>query len=136
MGKKNKKKYYAIKKGKGVTNIIVTDWKVCSELVLGYNASYKSFLTEDEAKNYLGNEDNNLFKEQTTMNLSTTNKEKLIISKVKEKSQKIEKVKREYTKKISVNIPKNVYFDFQNKCIEMELDKDKIIKNMILEWLY
>ena len=42
--KKNKKKYYAIKDGIGVSNIIVDTWDACSKLVLGYNSVYKSFL--------------------------------------------------------------------------------------------
>ena len=59
MGKNNKKKkskpkkFYAIKEEIGVKDIIVRSWDECSKLVLGYNAVYKSFLTEDEAKNYL-----------------------------------------------------------------------------------
>ena len=47
------KKWYAIKEGKGVKDKIVTSWKECSELVLGYNSIYKSFKTEEEAKRYL-----------------------------------------------------------------------------------
>ena len=59
MGKNNKKKkskpkkFYAIKEGIGVKDIIVRSWDECSKLVLGYNAVYKSFLPEDEAKKYL-----------------------------------------------------------------------------------
>lgn len=44
--KKNiKKKYYAIKEGKGVKDKIVTTWTECKELVLCYPAVYKSFKT-------------------------------------------------------------------------------------------
>ena len=51
MNKKNK--FYAIKKGKGVKDKIVTDWDECKKYVLGYPAVYKVFATEDEAKEYL-----------------------------------------------------------------------------------
>ena len=46
-------KWYAIKDGKNVKNIIVTSWDECKVLVLGRNSIYKSFLSEEEAKRYL-----------------------------------------------------------------------------------
>ncbi|CAG9702350.1 RNase H1/viroplasmin domain-containing protein [Clostridium neonatale] len=42
----SKIKYYAIKKGNGVTNKIVETWEECKVLVLGYPAIYKSFKTK------------------------------------------------------------------------------------------
>ena len=51
--KKKKTKYYAIKEGKGVKDLIVNTWEECSKLVLGYNSVYKSFLTKEEAERYL-----------------------------------------------------------------------------------
>lgn len=57
---KPKVKYYAIKKGK--TTGIFTDWNQCKEYVIGYKeAIYKSFTTQQEAKNYLfdNNQNNN-----------------------------------------------------------------------------
>ena len=56
MSKKGKK-FYAIKEGKGVENVIVDTWDECSELVLGYHSTYKSFKTLDEANAYLNIED-------------------------------------------------------------------------------
>lgn len=48
MGKKKAKiKFYVIKEGIGVKDIIVTSWDECSKFVLGYNSVYKSFLTEE-----------------------------------------------------------------------------------------
>ena len=47
------KKYYAIKEGKGVENIIVRTWTECKELVHGYNAVYKSFTNLEDANKYL-----------------------------------------------------------------------------------
>lgn len=50
-----KKKWYAIKDGKGVKDIIFTSWTECEKVVKGYPAIYKSFRSEEEAKNYLDN---------------------------------------------------------------------------------
>ena len=50
-----KKRFYAIKKGKGNTkNKIVETWSECKDLVLGYPAEYKGFATKEEAEIYLG----------------------------------------------------------------------------------
>ena len=50
-----KKRFYAIKKGKGDTkNKIVETWSECKDLVLGYPAEYKGFATKEEAEIYLG----------------------------------------------------------------------------------
>lgn len=47
------KKFYAVRSGK-TTGVFLT-WDACKEAVNGYpGAEYKSFKTEDEAKNYLG----------------------------------------------------------------------------------
>jgi len=40
LGKKTK--FYAIKEGDGVNNLIVKTWNGCSKLVLEYNLVYKS----------------------------------------------------------------------------------------------
>ncbi len=53
MVKKKAKKWYAIKNGKGVQNKILTSWTECEKLVKGYPAIYKSFKSEEEAKQYL-----------------------------------------------------------------------------------
>lgn len=51
-----KKKFYAIRTIDGETvNEILTDWTTCEKRVKGHNAQYKSFTTEEEAKEYLGN---------------------------------------------------------------------------------
>lgn len=116
--KKKKTKYYAIKEGKGVKDLIVETWEECSKLVLGYNSVYKSFKTKEEAKSYLKSVD---------------------VSKVKEKAIKgmeANKIKKATTKTINVKIDKDLYDDFLEKCSKLELTKEKIIKEMIEEWLY
>ena len=45
MAKKKANKFYALKEGNGVSNLIVNTWYECSKLVLGYNSVYKSFKT-------------------------------------------------------------------------------------------
>lgn len=50
-----KKKVYAVRKGK--TTGLFYSWNECEKAVNGYpGAEFKSFLTEEEAKKYLGNE--------------------------------------------------------------------------------
>ncbi len=51
--KEKQNKYYAIKEGKGVENLIVRTWTECKELVHGYNAVYKSFNNLEDAKKYM-----------------------------------------------------------------------------------
>lgn len=118
MGKKKAKvKFYAIKEGIGVKDIIVTSWTECSKLVLGYNAVYKSFLTEEEAKNYLKNVD---------------------VAKVKEQAKKgmeERKIKKETTRAFTIRLPKKIYNDFEEKCSSMNLDKVKAICLLIDEWV-
>ena len=49
-------KYYAIRQIQGQAyNKILTSWDECKDLVNGKPAEYKSFKTEQEAKDYLGN---------------------------------------------------------------------------------
>lgn len=116
MGKK-KAKFYAIKDGIGVKDIIVTSWDECSKLVLGYNSVYKSFRTEEEAKKYLGVVEVEKVKEQTKKNIAK------------------KKIKNETTRSLTIRLPKEIYNDFEDKCSSMNLDTDKIIFMLIEEWL-
>ena len=118
MGKKKvKSKFYAIKDGIGVKDIIVTSWDECSKLVLGYNAVYKSFRTEEEAKKYLGSVDVEKVKEQA------------------KKGMEDRKIKKETTRSLSIRLPKEMYNDFEEKCSSLNLDKDKAIFMLLDEWL-
>lgn len=51
-------KFYAIKVGKGVNNIIVKSWWKCQKYVLDFPSIYESFKTEKNAKKYLEKMDN------------------------------------------------------------------------------
>lgn len=115
--KKSKVKFYAIKDGIGVKDIIVTSWSECSKLVLGYNAVYKSFLTEEEAKKYLGDVDVKLVKEQA------------------KKGMEQKKIKKETTRSLTIRLPKEMYKDFEEKCSSMNLDPDKAIFMLVDEWI-
>ena len=118
MGKKKaKSKFYAIKDGIGVKDIIVTSWDECSKLVLGYNAVYKSFRTEEEAKKYLGSVDVEKVKEQA------------------KKGMEDRKIKKETIRSLSIRLPKEMYNDFEEKCSSLNLDKDKAIFMLLDEWL-
>ena len=118
MGKKKAKvKFYAIKDGIGVKDIIVTSWNECSKLVLGYNAVYKSFTNEEDAKKYLNN---------------------VNIIQIKEKAKKgmeEKRVKKETTRSLTIRLPKEIYKDFEEKCSSMNLDPDKAIFMLVDEWL-
>lgn len=116
-----KKKYYAIKKGKGVQNKIVETWAECEKLVLGYPAIYKSFKTEEEAKEYLG------------LNVKKKEKVENMEQEQIEKEPKKKKGKNERILKVCLN--KELYKSFKEKCDEMDMSEDIIIKNMIMEWL-
>jgi viroplasmin and RNaseH domain-containing protein len=63
----------AIKDGIGTKDTIVTTWAKWKKLVLGYNAVYKSFTTEEEAKNYLGTVNSKKVKEQTIFGIEKKN---------------------------------------------------------------
>lgn len=118
MGKKKaKSKFYAIKDGIGVKDIIVTSWSECSKLVLGYNAVYKSFPTEEEAKKYLGSVDVEKVKEQA------------------KKGMEERKIKKETTRSFNIRLPKEMYKEFEKQCNSMDLDKEKAILLLIDEWL-
>lgn len=47
------KKYYAIKVGNGVENLITETWEECKKYVINYPAIFKSFKSQKEAKRYL-----------------------------------------------------------------------------------
>ncbi|EAK0771662.1 MAG: RNase H1/viroplasmin domain-containing protein [Clostridium celatum] len=115
--KKAKSKFYAIKDGRGVKDIIVTSWSECSKLVLGYNAVYKSFPTEEEAKKYLGSVDVEKVKEQA------------------KKGMEERKIKKETTRSFNIRLPKEMYKEFEKQCNSMDLDKEKAILLLIDEWL-
>lgn len=117
MAKVKQKKWYAIKEGKGVTNIIVTSWKECSELVLGYNSIYKSFKTEEEALIYLG---------------SITDSE---VPRIKEKRKKLiekDKKRKATTKPLNgIRVPVGLY-----EIIEVKSERDHVeIEKLIIDAL-
>lgn len=116
--KKPKVKFYAIKEGLWVKDIIVTSWEECSKLVLGYNAVYKSFRTEDEAKKYLNIVDVEKVKEQTKKGIEKR------------------KIKKETRGSLSITLPDDIYKSFEDKCNNLNLDKDKAIKMLIEEWIF
>ena len=45
------------------------------------------------------------------------------------------KIKKETTRSINIRLPKEMYKDFEEKCNNMNLDKDKAIFMLMDEWL-
>ena len=118
MGKKQK--YYAIKEGKDVKNKIVMSWNECKEIVLGYPSIYKSFNTEEEAIKYLNgikDKDVSIIKEKVKANI------------------KAKKERKATTRAISFRVPNDIYNEFINKVEETGMDKDKLLLEMIKEWI-
>ena len=117
---KSKVKYYAIKEGKGVKDKIVMSWNECKEIVLGYPSIYKSFNTEEEAIKYLNgikDKDVPIIKEKVKANI------------------KAKKERKATTRAISFRVPNDIYNEFINKVKETGMDKDKILLEMIKEWI-
>ena len=116
-------KYYAIKVGKGVKDKIVTSWSECKELVLGYPSVYKSFKTEEEALEYL-----KAIKD-VDKKLEENNKAK-----------EYNKAKKRGTVSIAnvfkgVRIDKEVAEEFEAKCKDLNISKEKIVNELIKEWV-
>ena len=118
-----KQKYYAIKTGKGVKDKIVTTWSECKELVLGYPSVYKSFKTEEEALEYL-------------------KAIKDVDKKLEENNKAMEynKDKKKSTVSVAnllkgVRIDKAIAEEFESKCNDLNISKEKILNELIKEWV-
>lgn len=123
MAKKTKKKYYAIKEGRGVKNIIVNTWDECEKIVSGYNSTYKSFSTKEEAKVYL----------------KPVKKEikKIQVSKQEPKDKKLTKPRKskKNTITLEIDLSKELYNKFLQRCTELEAKPKKILDALMLESL-
>ena len=116
-------KYYAIKVGKGVKDKIVTSWSECEALVKGYQSVYKSFKTEEEALEYL-----KAIKD-TDKKLEENNK-----------AMEYKKTKKKSTISVAhllkgVRIDKEVAEEFEAKCNDLNISKEKILNELIKEWV-
>lgn len=118
-----KKRFYAIKKGKGNTkNKIVETWSECKDLVLGYPAEYKGFATKEEAEIYLG-----------IKNVSNNE----VYIKTNSKKMRLKKRKNRNKDKtiLEVEICKDLYREFSDECSSLDISENDIIVNLIKEWL-
>lgn len=113
LSKNKPKKFYAIKVGKGVKNIIVNSWEECSNLVLGFNSTYKSFWNEEEAKAYLS-QDIKKFNKSTKSNNICNKKGEVFVD---------------------FSLKKETFRRFETKCIKLGIKKEKILKLLIEKWL-
>lgn len=122
----SKKNFYAIKKGKNnVKNKIVSTWEECQKLVSGVpSAKYKGFKELEEAEIYLG-----LRKKEPT------DDEIILMPKVDNDKIQKRKSKKRNSEILEVEIPKDLYNIFSNKCNKLGCSENDIIKDMIKEWL-
>jgi len=115
-----KNKFYAIKKGNGVENKIVSTWNECKKLVEGYHSEFKSFKTEEDALKYLG------VKKQKQVNKKPNNG--IVGLQVQNKSNKNNSFK--------VQISDELYNDFIKKCTQKHISKDMILAFIMNQWTY
>lgn len=118
-----KKRFYAIKKGKGNTkNKILETWSECKDLVLGYPAEYKGFATKEEAEIYLGIK-------------NVPNDEIHLRTTVKKMKVKKRRSRNKNTTILEVDLCKELYNEFSVKCSSLDISENDIIVNLIKEWL-
>ena len=117
MAKVKKQKNYAIKSARGITDTIFASWLECEPLVKGCQSVYKSFYTLDEVEHYLQTVDVGKIVEQTQKGIEKKKKQKAT------------------TKLIQTRIPKDIYAEFLCKCEEMGTTTDRMILELIREWL-
>lgn len=119
MASKKTKKYYAIKKGINTENKIVRTWSECEKLVKGYPAIYKSFKSEEEAKEYLG----------SIQNIEKKQEEN-------KKAMEFNKKRKKNTVSLSgIRIKKELYAELEAKCKEYNWNIEFAIKKLIEEWV-
>ena len=116
-------KYYAIKVGKGVKDKIVRTWAECEQLVKGYPAVYKSFRSEEEALEYL--------KAIKNVNKKLEDNKKAMENK-KAKKKGTVSVANVFT---GVRIDKKIVEEFESKCNDLNVSKEKILIELIREWV-
>ena len=109
-----KKKYYAIKQGRDVSNLIVDTWEECKKYVQGVPAQHKSFKTRQEAEMYLQGIEQN---------------------EIKIKSPKRKPKKKNGMITVQSTIPKDLYEKFLNRCLQLDADDKKLFNNLVIESL-
>lgn len=123
---KSKKNFYAIKRGKNnIKNKIVSSWSECEKLVSGVSsAQYKGFKELEEAEIYLGLRKRDL-----------TDDEIILMSKSTNEKAKKKKSRKKNIETLEIEIPKDLYNLFSDKCSKLGYSENDIIKDMIKEWL-
>lgn len=117
-------KYYAIKIGNNVEDEIVSNWKECEKLVIGYPAIYKSFSDKKEAQKWLKNFENKEIESRLKQG------EYYRIRKLKEKLGINYTFKIPYLIKRIIIYSKNYSYEDFCCALELEIESRKIsIKN-------
>lgn len=115
---KSRKNYYAIKKGKGVENKIVTSWSECEKLTKGCPSLYKGFMTKEEAVKYL-----------ETVNVEVA------MEKVKKGIENTKKVKATTKTIPAMRLDAELVESFNKKCKESGLTDKQAIESLLKEWV-
>lgn len=115
---KSRKKYYAIKKGKGIENKIVTSWAECEKLVKGCHSLYKGFKRKDEALQYL-----------EVVNVEVA------LEKVKKGMEHTKKFKATTKTIPAMRLDKELVEQFNKKCKDMDITDKQAIESLLKEWV-
>lgn len=135
------KKYYAIKEGKGVSNVILETWEECQRLITGYPAKYKSFKSKEQAEDYLkGIEENKSVKDskKSKNNKRSDRKEVKVKKEVKTEIKGAGSIRKKSTRgmtEIKAYIPKALYDKFLKRCEVMKMQEERTLNSLICEVL-
>lgn len=91
---------------------------------MGYPAEYKGFATKEEAELYLG-----------IKIKDTSNDEINRVSNTKKMKIKKRKSRNKNSAILEVELRKDLYNDFSDRCSSLEIAGNDIIVNLIKEWL-
>lgn len=126
-----KQKYYAIKEGRGVSNVILETWEECQRLITGYPAKYKSFKNKEDAENYLKGIEADKNVKSRKKNDKGQDKKAVEVKQAGNKRNKTIKGMRE----IKAYIPKELYNKFLKRCEAMKMQEEKTLNSLICEVL-
>ena len=118
--KKTKKNYYAIRLINEKKNIVVKKWSECQQITKGHNNMFKGFMTEEEACEWL--------KE------ITPKQEKKHDEMVKQQRE-VKKLKKDRVL-YQFRIDQKLSDDLQKKMAEMHLTVDRLMDDLIRDYLY
>lgn len=120
MGKKTSKKFYAIHFINDNENIITESWSECQELTKGRNNMFKGFMSKEDAEGWLS---------QITPDQEERHNEMV-------KTNRIVKTMKQSQVQYAFRIDKKMSDDLQEKLNALHISIDKLMNDMIYEYLY